>query len=280
METGKHESGVEKFYSHGSKIRANEAGGFLSFGYWDKNEMEYFDAAERLVKFFLEEGEIKNPENILNVACGYSAESFRFYDYLKPQKMHCIDITQAHIDFAKKKAEERGLQEKLIFEKKDACRTGYPGEYFSHILGIEGPAHFKTRMDFFKECYRVLKKRGQLMLTDITFDPSKTMNRPWIKKITELGSRHWHMPRENWVNVEKYCQQLREVGFKVEKCLRIGNMVFPAFARYNTRMKSMLRAVKTRGLPLGIGLSFISWLLGYGYRHGVIDYIFIKAEKI
>jgi len=32
-----HEQGVEKFYSHGSKIRAHEAGGFLSFGYWDKD---------------------------------------------------------------------------------------------------------------------------------------------------------------------------------------------------------------------------------------------------
>lgn len=274
-----HEQKVEKFYSHGSKIRANEAGGFLSFGYWDKDTREYYDAAESLVNFFLDEAKIENPEKILNVACGYSAESFRFYEQIKPDQMHCIDITQAHIDFARKKAEEKKLQDKMKFEKKDACRTGYPNEFFSHILGIEGPAHFNTRMDFFRECYRVLKKKGKLMLTDITFDPSKTSGHPWIKKITELGSHHWHMPKENWVSVEKYCEQLRQMGFKVEKCLKIGGKVFPAFARYNTKMKSMLRAIKTRGLPLGIGLSFISWLLGYGYRRGVIDYIFIKAEK-
>jgi len=278
--TESHEEGVEKFYSHGAKNRAHQADGFLSFGYWDKDTREYYDAAEKLVKFFLEEGKIENPENVLDVACGYSAESFRFYDYLKPKQMRCIDITQAHIDFSKKKAEEKNLQDKLIFEKKDACRTGYPSEFFSHILGIEGPAHFNTRMDFFRECYRLLKKKGKLLLTDITFDPSKTSKHPFIRKITELGSRRWHMPQENWVSVEKYCQQLREVGFKVEKCLKIGDRVFPAFARYNTRMISMLRAIKTRGLPLGIGLSFISWLLGYGYRRGVIDYIFIKAEKM
>lgn len=275
-----HEERVEKFYSHGSKIRAHQADGFLSFGYWDKDTREYYDAAEKLVKFFLEEAKIENPENVLNVACGYSAESFRFYDYLKPKKMHCIDITQAHIDFSKKRAEEKRLQDKIIFEKKDACRTGYQDEFFSHILGIEGPAHFKTRMDFFRECYRLLKKKGKLMLTDITFDPSKTFHHPWLKKITELGSRKWRMPQENWVDVEKYCQQLREVGFKVEKCLKIGGKVFPAFARYNTRAKSIVKAMRTRGITLGAGLSFISWLLGYGYRHGVIDYIFIKAEKI
>lgn len=274
-----HEQGVEKFYSHGSKIRAHEAGGFLSFGYWDKDTREYYDAAEKLVKFFLEEGKITDPEKVLNVACGYSAESFRFYDYLKPQKMHCIDITQAHIDYAKKKAEEKNLQDKLIFEKKDACRTGYPNEFFSHILGIEGPAHFKTRMDFFKECYRLLKRKGQLLLTDITFDPLRAQKNFIVNKISEFGSNRWHMPKENLVNAEKYCEQLRQAGFKVIKCLKIGGKVYPAFAKYNTRLKSVIRAIKTRGLPIGIGLSAISWLLGYGYRQGVLDYIFIKAVK-
>ncbi|MCX6781858.1 MAG: methyltransferase domain-containing protein [Candidatus Magasanikbacteria bacterium] len=279
MKSITHENKVERFYSHGSKIRALEAGGYLSFGYWDKDTKEYFDAAENLVNFFLEEAKIENPENVLDVACGYSAESFRFFDAIKPKEMRCIDITQAHIDFAKKRAEQKHLEDKLKFEKKDACQTGYQNEFFSHIVGIEGPAHFNTRADFFKECYRVLKHKGKLMLTDITFDPVAAGKNYLVKKMTELGSQHWHMPKANWVNVDKYCEQLHQAGFKVEKCLRIGDKVFPAFARYNTRMKSMLRAVRTRGLPLGVGLSFISWLLGYGYRHGVIDYIFIKAEK-
>lgn len=278
--TDKHELGVEKFYSHGSKGRALIADGFLSFGYWDKDTKDYFDAAENLVNFFHEEAKIEDPENVLNVACGYGAESFRFFEAIKPKEMRCIDITQAHIDFAKKRAEQKHLDDKLKFEKKDACQTGYQNNFFSHVVGIEGPAHFNTRADFFKECYRVLKQKGKLMLTDITFDPAATSKNFFVKKITELGSQRWHMPKANWVNVEKYCEQLQQAGFRVEKCLKIGDKVFPAFARYNTRMKSVLRAIRIRGLPLGVGLSFISWLLGYGYKRGVIDYIFIKAEKM
>lgn len=275
-----HERGVEIFYSHGSKKRALQADGFLSFGYWDQETKDYYQAAENLVKFFLEEAKIENPENVLDVACGYSAESFRFFDAFKPKEMRCIDITQAHIDFAKQKAEQKKLADRLKFEKKDACRTGYQNEFFSHIVGIEGPAHFNTRADFFKECYRVLKHKGQLMLTDITFDPMAAGKNFFVKQMAKLGSERWHMPKANWVNAEKYCEQLRQAGFRVEKCLRIGDRVFPAFARYNTRMKSIMRAIETRGLPLGVGLSFISWLLDYGYRHKIIDYIFIKAEKI
>jgi len=275
-----HEKAVEKFYSYGSKKRAQIAGGFLSFGYWDRNTKEYYEAAEKLVDFFLFEANMEKFENVLNVACGYGAESFRFFEAIKPKEMRCIDITQAHIDFAKRKAKEKGFQNKMIFEKKDACRTNYPSNFFSHVLGIEGPAHFKTRMDFFSESYRVLKEKGKLMLTDITFDPIASKKNFILNKITELGSKRWHMPKENWGNIEKYCEQLRAAGFKVEKVLKIGNKVFPAFAKYNTRFKSIVQAMRTRGLPLGIGLTFISWLLGYGYKHGVIDYIFIKAEKI
>lgn len=275
-----HEKGVERFYSHGSEIRRHEADGFLSFGYWREDTDEYYDSAENLVKFFLDESEVINPETILNVACGYGAESFRFFDFLKPKKMYCVDITKAHIDFAKKIAKERKLHDKLIFEKKDACRTGFPNETFSHILGIEGPAHFKTRMDFFKEAHRLLKKKGELLLTDITFDKMRSHKNIILKKITSLASKKWHMPKENWVNTKEYCNQLKKAGFKVVKFLKIGDKVFPSFASYNTQIKSIIRAIKTRGLPIGIGLTIISWLLDYGYRNKVIDYVFVKAVKI
>jgi microcystin synthetase protein McyJ len=274
-----HEDHVEKFYSHGSEIRAREADGFLSFGYWNPETKDYFESAENLVQFFLKEGAITNPEVILDVACGYGAESFRFFDALKPQKMRCIDITQPHIDFAKKRAEEKGLQDHLIFEKRDACRTGFADGLFSQVVGIEGPAHFNTRMDFFKEAYRVLKQKGELILTDIIFDIDQSKKSGFLKKVTELGAKKWHMPEANKVNSKGYQDQLREVGFRVEKFLNIGDHVFPGFARFNVKWDSIKNAVKTRGLSIGLGLTLISWLLGYGYRNGVIDYVFVKAVK-
>ena len=275
-----HEQKVEAFYSCGAKNRSCEAEGFLSFGYWNRDTKEYYDAAQNLVNFFLNESNIERPAKVLDVACGYGAESFRFFEAIKPEKMYCVDITKVHIDTAKRKAEEKQLQEKILFEKKDACRTDYPDNFFSHIMGIEGPAHFRTRLDFFHECYRLLETKGKLILTDIIFDPLMSKKTLLLNKITEFGAQRWHMPKENWISSEEYCNQLRKIGFRVEKIFKIGDKVFPAFAAYNTRLKSILRAVKTRGLFIGIGLSIISWLLGYGYRHGVIDYIFVKAEKI
>lgn len=275
----KHGQGVERFYSAGAHKRAYEADGFLSFGYWHKKTKEYYESAENLVRFFLKKGKISKPETVLDVACGYGAESFRFYNALKPKKMYCVDITAPHIEFAKKKAEEKNLHDKLIFEKKDACSTEFPDESFTHVIGIEGPAHFKTRMDFFKESYRVLKKKGELLLTDITFDRAKSYKNFLLKRISHFASKRWHMPSENWVNPDEYVKQLKQIGFRVEKCLRIGGKVYPGFASYNTKFKSIINAIKTRGFFVGIGITVISWFLGYGYRNGVLDYVFVKAVK-
>src|SRR5512137_1408719 len=96
--SGKHERGVEKFYSCGSKRRRHEAEGFLSFGYWERQTKDYYEAARNLVRFFLREGQISRPEKVLDVACGYGPESFRFYEALHPKKMYCIDVTGPHIE--------------------------------------------------------------------------------------------------------------------------------------------------------------------------------------
>ena len=223
-----HEDRVERFYSHGSRIRSHEADGFLCFGYWNQDTKDYFESAENLLQFVLKEGAISNPQIIFDVACGYGAESFRIFEALAPQKMHCVDITRPHIDFAKKRSAESGLQDRLMFEKRDACRTGFPDEMFSHIIGIEGLAHFNTRLDFFREAHRVLKKNGELVLTDIIFDPEKLSNRWMHHKLAAFGTKNWHMPEANQVSAKRYRNQLGETGFRIEKFLSIGDRVFPA----------------------------------------------------
>lgn len=46
--------------------------------------------------------------------------------------------------------ERRGLGEHVRFRHGDAVELDYPAESFSHVLGIEGPAHFRTREKFFR----------------------------------------------------------------------------------------------------------------------------------
>lgn len=272
-----HGRGVQTFYSHGAEKRALEAKGFLSFGYWKDDTKDYTEAAENLLQLLLDESGIEAPDVILNVACGNGIETAKIFDRLKPKRIHGVDITRKHIETSQRRAEQLGLADRLVFEHGDACRTRFADETFSHVIGIEGIAHFDTRERFFAEARRVLKPGGQLMLTDCILHrlPPGMMD----EVATRACSHFWHMPRANWVDIPEYTEQLERNGFRVEFVRSIGNRVYPGFAKFNVTASAIWNNIEVRGLPVGLGLAFICWLVGDVHRRGVSDYVLVKAFK-
>jgi cyclopropane fatty-acyl-phospholipid synthase-like methyltransferase len=268
---------VERFYGHRAERRAGEADGFLSFGYWPEGTTDYREAAEKLLEYFLARADIRSPGVVLNVCCGNGAETTRIHERVKPSMIHGLDITATHIETCRKRAQALGLSEKLVFEHGDACRTGFPAETFSHVIGIEGPAHFNTREAFFVEAHRVLKPGGQLLLTDSIV---KKMPESLAGiAVAELCLRAWQMPRENWVDIDTYRRQLVRSGFRVEILEGIGHRVFPGFAAYNVQRSAVRDTMRVHGAAVGTGVVFLCWLLGHVYRRGFSDYLMVKAIK-
>lgn len=274
-----HEEKVEEFFSHGSDMRAIQENGFLSFGYWTDKEQNYHQAAERLLELLLSNETPQNKGIILNVACGYGTETFKIFEKLKPDKIIALDITSAHIEFAKTIALERDLADKIIFDKQDACILPFEPEYFSYLIGVEGPSQFNTRQKFLQRAYDVLKNNGVLLLADVIVH-SKTSRKSWLNRIIgNILSKQWYIPEPNWMNFESYKEMLLKIGFKVESIKGIGANVYSGFANFNTRWSSIKNAIAVRGLWIGIGLTFISWLLGIAFKRNMLDYAYIRAVK-
>ena len=272
-----HEEQVEDFYSHGAEKRKDEADWFLSFGYRTSDSQQYYSAAIDLLDYVIKKAEIRDTKNILNVACGYGAETFRLYQKFHPELLYAIDITWPHIYFANQKAKSLGVN--IVFEKKDACKLDYPNETFSLVFGIEWPAHFNPRQQFLTEAYRVLKKWGELVLTDIVVQ-TEHFNRSVFKRLlAKIWSYAWKMPRVNRWWVEFYRKQLEDIGYVVDYIHPIGDKVFPGFAHNNLTRVSIKNAITTRWFFVGLGLTIISWLLKFSYTRGYIDYLCIKATK-
>ena len=74
-------------------------------------------------------------------------------------------------------------------------------------------------------------------------------------KLAAFGTKNWHMPEANQVSAKRYRDQFEETGFRIEKFLSIGDRVFPGFARCNVQFESIVNAIKTRGLMIGLGLT-------------------------
>jgi ubiquinone/menaquinone biosynthesis C-methylase UbiE len=275
-----HENKVEKFYSHGSDIRGLQEGGYLSFGYWTKGVENYHQAVETLINHILQLEKPLNNGQLLNVACGYGSETVKIFETIKPDKIFAIDITDSHIEFAKKQINFLNLSEKIQFEKMDACKLNYSAEMFDYVIGIEGPAHFNTREVFLQKAHEVLKHNGILLLSDIIVDNTVTNKNLLNRMIGRFCAKHWYMPKENWMSVNELIILLREIGFKIDFANSIGKYVYPGFSKYNLKWISIKNAIRTRGLKIGLELTFISWLLGYVYRRRMIEYVFLRAIKV
>jgi ubiquinone/menaquinone biosynthesis C-methylase UbiE len=274
-----HEKKVEKFYSHGSDSRSSQGGGFLSFGIWREDTADYQQAAADLLAMLLENERPLNRGTILNVACGYGAETFEIYKRLSPEKIIAIDITEAHINFARKKAEALDLSKKIAFAKQDACILPYPSGSFSYVIGIEGPAHFNTREKFLRRAFAVLESGGILLLTDIIVNRGDARRQPLNFWLGRRIAGFWHMPEANWMTIAEIVALLAAIGFRVDIARSMGGRVYPGFSRNNTRMPSIINAIRTRGIFIGLGLTIISRLLGWAFRRGMIEYALIRAVK-
>ncbi|MBN1415579.1 MAG: methyltransferase domain-containing protein [Bacteroidales bacterium] len=275
-----HENKVERFYSHGSRKRGSQEGGYLSFGFWADETEHYHQAVEALINKILQFEKPLDSGMALNVACGYGAETVKIYEKIRPSGIIAIDITEAHIAYAKHQIELLKLSDRIRVEKMDACKLNFPPDYFNYIISIEGPAHFNTREIFLRKAYKLLKPGGILLLSDIVANMKETNKNLYNRIIGRFCAKHWHMPKANWISIKEMNSLLKRIGFEVDILESIGNYVFPGFSKYNLRWGSIKNAIQTRGFTIGLALTFISWLLGYVHRKNMIDYVFVRALKI
>ncbi|HLD48213.1 MAG TPA: methyltransferase domain-containing protein, partial [Desulfobaccales bacterium] len=190
-----------------------------------------------------------------------------------------IDITKAHIQFAQQIAAERKLSDRIKFVKMDACELKFDPESFSYAIAIEGPAHFNSREEFLKQVYLVLEPKGVLLLSDIIVNTKVAQKNLFNRWLSKLCAKHWLMPRENWMTLEEFEKMLKDIGYDCISVRGVGENVYLGFARFNLKLSSIVNAMRIRGPRLGIGLTFISWLLGFLYRRGIIDYTLVRAVK-
>ena len=283
---GMHESRVEAFYSSGLKgkryahnLDEQPEGGFLSFGYWENRSDSYLDAANNLLSYFINNSGVEHPDKLLNVACGYGTETFAYYDAFKPNSIQGLDVTEIHVDCANRTAERKHLSDRIKFSHGDACILDFPENSFSHVMSIEGPSHFNTREKFFRAAHRVLEKGGELLLTDIILGEKFKRDTKGPKIIPKIIGKSWVFPRANWIYQKEYKNLLKDAGLDLVFFKGIGNHVFPGYARDSLKFRTMKTRTMHRGLFPGIGLAFISYMLGWLYKRDLIDYIYVKARK-
>lgn len=156
---------------------------------------------------------IKKDNVVLDVGCG--AGIFSAAMSKKAKEVYGLDYSKTNINAVKKRYKHI---QNIKFVKGDATKMPFKAGFFDVILATEIIEHIQDDNKFVKECCRVLKKGGRLVVTTPCTNPAISVD--WFRK---LGG----------INMEKDFGHKR-AGYTRKELFRIlkSNKLKPTYTEY------------------------------------------------
>lgn len=271
------ERAVEKFYSHGADKFVEIHGGYLNFGLWEEGVSNYLEAAEALIRKLTRWGRIGAESEVLDVGCGTGAQDVLIGRELAPKRLTGLDLTWDHVQTARRRARQAGLEDKVQFVHGTAVELKFEPESFTHVLGVEGNVHFDTREKFFQEAFRVLEPGGQLILADYVTpkEPGSLVEKALLRGVCKA----WHVPEENQHTAAVFAEKLRRTGFTEVEIVVVGEKTIPPYVREQFRRSHLGGMLQVRGAAATAGGLALDAMVMMLYKVRLLDYVLVRAVK-
>jgi 27-O-demethylrifamycin SV methyltransferase len=204
------------------------------FGYFQTPDTPLTEAASALIDKMISFANVTQDTRVLDVGCGIGTPAFYLYDKFKCS-VTGISTSDKGIEVANQRSESRGCSEKVRFRVADGTDNGLPSGSFDIVWAMES-SHLMKKRDLIRECHRVLRPGGTLLLCDImrhNFTPY--IIKPWyafpervrdFRYIKRAFGRVWVAPLGYYWNV------FHKTGFGQITTLDIAGQAFPTLRNW------------------------------------------------
>jgi erythromycin 3''-O-methyltransferase len=185
---------------------------YRNVGYWKNGEATLDDACEGLARAAADHLELGPDDRLLDVGFGYGDQDMYWTEHYKPREIVGINITQSQLDLASQRVAERGMSDRIRYQRASATDLPFAANSFDKVVALECAFHFQTRLDFFREAFRVLRPGGRLVIFDIVPLPYDRL--PLFPRyLSNIGLYLWKTCPENVYDRHTYAAKLQEAGF-------------------------------------------------------------------
>jgi 27-O-demethylrifamycin SV methyltransferase len=225
---------AKEHYEHVTDAWKEFMGEHLHFGYFESKDMDLARATEVMADKMLELCPITADSRVLDVGCGIGGPAFYLHS-----KTGCsidgISTSERGVELANAASREKGYDNKVRFKVADGMDNGFPDETFDVAWVMESSHLMADKRRLLRECYRVLKKGGTLVLCDLI----SLMNMPFYREMIVYALRYKEFMRllkafgpGNVTRLGIYCDFCVEAGFREFTAFNITEHTTPTMMRW------------------------------------------------
>ncbi|MGA8112812.1 MAG: methyltransferase domain-containing protein [Actinocatenispora sp.] len=212
---------------------------WINLGYWhdvervDENNAErvgeLFKAAQsQMAHLLAKTARLGTEDTVLDCGFGYADQDLLWAEEYRPARITGVNITPNQVRVGRERVRLTGLDDVVHLQEGSATALPFDADTFSVVFALESAMHFRTRRDFLREAFRVLRPGGRLVMADMC---QKSDRESGVGLRRRLRHRYWRgqiaFPEANVWTTQRYLSELADAGFKNEWLDSIGADVYP-----------------------------------------------------